>query len=140
MDEINPQPSPKKEKPINTRSGRYWRNLIIAALVALSIGLLFVFYVAMPIIYANGVAQPKRAPVCCIAPSDLGLDYETVSFKTRDGLTLHGWMIPSHNRAAVMISHGIAANRLGHLDQGVFLAEQGFGVLLFDLRAHGESA
>jgi pimeloyl-ACP methyl ester carboxylesterase len=118
---------------------RYWRNIVVAVLAALLIGLLFVFYVALPIMYANGVAHPNRAPVCCTTPGDLGLEYEDVSFTTNDDLTLYGWYIPSRNHAAVIISHGIGGNRLGHLEQGALLAEHGFGVLLLDLRAHGES-
>jgi pimeloyl-ACP methyl ester carboxylesterase len=127
------------KKTIKIRGWRYWRNIVIAVLAILLIGLLSVFYIALPITYANGVARPHRAPVCCTTPGDLGLEYKNVSFTTNDGLTLYGWYIPSQNRAVVIISHGIGGNRLGHLEQGAFLAEHGFGVLLLDLRAHGES-
>jgi fermentation-respiration switch protein FrsA (DUF1100 family) len=124
---------------MKTRGWRYWRNIIIVSLVALFIGLSITFYIALPVIYANGIAHPKRAPVCCETPKDLDLEYEKVSFKTNDRITLQGWYIPSKNQAAVIISHGIGGNRLAHLDIGAYLAENGFGVLLLDLRAHGES-
>lgn len=124
---------------MKTRGRRYWRNIVVVSLASLLTGLMFTFYVALPVPYANGVAQPKRAPVCCGSPSDLGLDYENVSFTTQDGLTLEGWYIPSKNDAAVIISHGIGVNRMSQLEQGAYLAENGFGVLLLDLRAHGES-
>lgn len=122
------------------RGRHYWRNIIMVSAVALLLGLAFTFYIALPIMYANGIAQPKRAPVCCVTPADWGLQYEDVSFQTKDGITLKGWYIPSQNRAAIIISHGIGGNRSGHLEQGVYLAENGFGVLLLDLRAHGDSA
>jgi len=121
------------------RERHYWRNIIIVSLVALLIGLFLTFYLALPIIYANGIAKPKRAPVCCVTPEDWGLQYEDVSFQTNDGITLKGWYIPSRNGAAVIVSHSIGGNRVGHLEKGVYLAENGFGVLLLDLRAHGES-
>lgn len=121
------------------RGWHYWRNIIIVSLVALLIGLCFTFYGALPYIYAYGIAQPKRVSVCCATPKDMGLEYENVSFETNDGVKLQGWYVPSKNRAAIIISHGIGENRIGHLEQGAYLAENGFGVLLLDLRAHGES-
>jgi pimeloyl-ACP methyl ester carboxylesterase len=74
-----------------------------------------------------------------MTPADLGLDYEEVSFLTGDSLTLRGWYIPSQNQAAILIAHGIASNRMAHVEQAAALARHGYGVLLFDLRAHGES-
>ena len=124
---------------MKTRGWRYWRNIIVVSFVGLLIGLLFVFYVASPVIYVNRVAHPKRTAVCCETPEDLGLEYENVSFKTKDGIALQGWYIPSQNQAAVIISHGIGGNRSRHLEEGAYLAENGFGVLLLDLCAHGES-
>lgn len=122
------------------RSGcRYWGNLLLAGLAALLIGLLIVVYGVFPVLNARGVAHPGRAPVCCTTPADHGLHYEDVSFLTAGGIALRGWYIPSRNRAAVILTHGIAGNRLAMLDLGLVLARHGYGVLLFDERAHGES-
>jgi fermentation-respiration switch protein FrsA (DUF1100 family) len=118
---------------------RYWRNIILVSIIALLVGLAFAFYIALPNMYANGVAQPQRASVCCQTPADFGLDYENITFTSKDGITLHGWYLPSQNGAAIIVSHGIGGNRVGQLEKGIFLATQGFGVLLLDLRAHGES-
>lgn len=122
------------------RGCRYWRNLFLVGLAGSFVGLLFIVYVGFPILVTKGAAHPKRAPVCCYTPSDLGLEYEDVSFTTSDGVTLRGWYIPSENGAAVITAHVGLANRLGHhIRPAVALAERGYGVLLFDLRAHGES-
>jgi fermentation-respiration switch protein FrsA (DUF1100 family) len=67
------------------------------------------------------------------------MEYEAVSFETGDELTLQGWYVPSRNRAAVILSHRIASNRIAMLEVAEVLARHGYGVLLFDLRAHGES-
>jgi len=129
----------KRRKDTQKSKWRYWRNLISAFFVIMLIGLLIIFYIVLPIRYAEAIAQPNRAPVCCVTPADLGFNYEIVSFITMDGLTLRGWYIPSKNKAAIIISHGIGGNRMNCLAQGVALATHGYGVLLIDLRAHGES-
>lgn len=126
-------------KANRNRGWRYWRNLSVFSLTSIFIGLLFFQYLGVPFCLSYGYAHPKRAALCCITPADWGLKYEDVSFTTRDGLTLRGWYLPSQNKAAVILTHGIAANRVAVLDPALMLARNGFGVLLFDLRAHGES-
>lgn len=121
------------------RGCRYWRNLGLFTVLAGLVGLLFFVYAGYPYYLSYGWSHPKRLAVCCTTPADRDLDYEDVSFTTGDGLTLHGWYIPSQNRAAVMLIHPMASNRLGVLEIAEFLARNGYGVLLFDLRAHGES-
>ena len=79
---------------------------------------------------------PARSHVCCTTPT---VPYQEVSFPTSDGLTLRGWYLASTNHAAVIVAHGLGGNRLGVLPIGEFLARHGYGVLLLDLRAHGDS-
>lgn len=62
-----------------------------------------------------------------------------VHFATGDGLKLAGWLFPPRNGATVIVGHGHLANRMQVLPQARLLLEHGFGVLLFDWRAHGES-
>jgi pimeloyl-ACP methyl ester carboxylesterase len=121
------------------RGRRYWRNIAFAALLSIALACVFLQYVAHPLILSYGIAHPARVGVCCVTPADGGLDYEDMSFTTSDGLTLRGWYLPSKNRAAVILLHPHASNRIGMLDLAVLFARRGYGVLLFDLRAHGES-
>lgn len=65
--------------------------------------------------------------------------YRDVAFVTSDGLTLRGWYRPSANGAAVVLTHGYSLDRAFLLPQAEILAEDGFGVLTYDLRAHGTS-
>jgi len=52
---------------------------------------------------------------------------------------LHGWYLPSANGAAVVLVHGYGGNRLAVWPEARALAARGYGILLFDLQAHGES-
>ncbi len=62
-----------------------------------------------------------------------------VSLRTEDGLKLAGWYVPSRNRAAVLLVHGFGSNREQLIPHARVLAAEGYGVLMLDLRAHGES-
>ncbi len=66
-------------------------------------------------------------------PPELGA--ETVAFAS-----LRGWLVPGRpGGGAVVLLHGVRANRLAMLKRALVLKRHGFGVLLFDLQAHGES-
>ena len=128
-----------KENARQRRGWRYWRNLGMFALAAGCIGVLFLIYVGHPYYLSRGWAHPQRLAVCCVTPADYGWAYKDASFTTSDGLTLRGWYVPSTNGAAVILAHPLASNRVGVLKVGAMLARHGYGVLMFDLRAHGES-
>jgi pimeloyl-ACP methyl ester carboxylesterase len=123
--------------PRGTR--RYWINLAVFTLAAAVAGYFAYAYFGVSYFMARGFTYPQRLSVCCSTPADMGYPYEDVSFVTRDGVTIRGWWIPSQNRAAVIVLHPMASNRLGALDHARLLAQHGFGSLLIDLRAHGES-
>lgn len=68
-----------------------------------------------------------------------GVEPREISFHTGDGLTLRGWYLPSRSGAAILLAHGHGESRVQMLPEAEFLARAGYGVLLFDWRAHGES-
>jgi len=71
-------------------------------------------------------------------PSDL--HGTAVEFASESGATLHGWLIPGKTGGgAIVLMHGVRANRLSMTDRARFLARAGYTVLLFDFQAHGES-
>ena len=117
------------------RGCRYWLKLLIVGVIGgLSIG-----YVAFVLISAEMLIQPAHASLGGVTPADRGLAYEDVTLATSDGLTLKGWYLPSHNGAAIILLHGYGGNRLEMLDRAALLAKHGYGVLLYDERASGES-
>jgi dienelactone hydrolase len=82
---------------------------------------------------------PPRGAVPRLDSLHTALSLQDVSFRTTDGLLIRGWYGASQNGAAVALLHGWADTRAGMLPEAEMLATAGFGVLLFDWRAHGES-
>jgi dipeptidyl aminopeptidase/acylaminoacyl peptidase len=73
-----------------------------------------------------------------VKPADFA-EARDVTLRTSDGLALRGWYVPSRNRAAVVLAHGLSQTRVDMVPEARILRDAGHGVLLFDLRAHGES-
>jgi uncharacterized protein len=111
----------------DSRLRRYVRRSLIAVGV-----LLLVSQVLFPTAIAYVVTHTARAEV---PTPNLGAAHEDVSFTTSDGLTLHGWFVPSRNGATVIAFPG----RSGPQDETRMLVRHGFGVLLFDRRGEGAS-
>ncbi len=73
-------------------------------------------------------------------PADYGLPFEEVTFSAADGLRLRGWWIPAHgSERAVIVMHGHGESMDWDVHRAPVLHDAGFGVLLFDFRAHGQS-
>jgi hypothetical protein len=106
---------------------RYTRRALLAGVAY--VVCTFVLFTAS---YSYVVTHALRAEV---PPADLGAPYEDVEFTTSDGLRLDGWYIRSRNGAAVIAFPGRAAAQ----KRAKMLADQGYGVLLFDRRGEGES-
>lgn len=92
------------------------------------------------LVYVN--THPPKYPLH-IPPSRYRVSYETVTFKSEDGIELKGWFVkpaaPRPQSPAVIICHGVGANKSDFTDLAVSLSRRGYSVLLFDFRAHGES-
>jgi dipeptidyl aminopeptidase/acylaminoacyl peptidase len=116
---------------------RYWLNLLCAFVVASLIGTAVVVIV-LAYWNARSLISPHHAPMTS-TPAESGLLYESVTFTSADGLRLAGWYIPSRNGATIILCHGLGCNRVEMLPQAVLLAEHGYGLFLFDFRAHSES-
>ena len=113
------------------RTGPLWRRLVRRSMHVV-VAVLAAYFVVQPVLFAYAVTHVQRA----VVPEDeLGVAHEDVTFTTSDGLTLHGWYIPSRNGAAIVDFPG----RLGTQAHARMLAEHGYGVLLFDRRGEGRS-
>ncbi len=73
-------------------------------------------------------------------PDDLGLDFENVTFKTADGLTLTGWYVPAENsRFTILFCHGNGGNIMHYLDSINIFYNLGLSCFIFDYRGYGGS-
>lgn len=92
------------------------------------------------LVYAN--THPPRYPLH-VPPSQYHVDFESVSFTTSDAVKLAGWLIkpvPRRQRSpAIILCHGVGANRSDFTALAAALANRGYFALTFDFRAHGES-
>ncbi|MBO9407848.1 alpha/beta hydrolase [Shimia sp. R9_1] len=107
-------------------------------------------------VISNMMVKPGQSPLFD-SPDAYGLDYEDVAFQTEDGVTLRGWLIHGGSDKVIVQTHfGVQCNRggwtpKGHgpitpwkqdikfLRQAEYLMEQGYSVLMYDMRGHGES-
>lgn len=105
---------------------------------------------------ADMMTKPGKSPVFG-NPKDFGLDYEDVTFKASDGVTLSGWLIKGNTGKVIIQTHfGIQCSRSGYTpkDKGLVkgwpkdieflkhvkhLVNAGYSVLMYDLRNHGNS-
>ncbi len=102
--------------------------------------------------------KPGKSPVF-ETPDQYNLDYENVTFKTDDGISLSGWLVKGGTDKVIIQSHfGVQCSRSGFtvkgkgmmekslwnkdipfLKQVKYLSQAGYSVLLYDMRNHGES-
>jgi dipeptidyl aminopeptidase/acylaminoacyl peptidase len=118
-------------------SNSYRRRLGLAVVVAALI--VVAAFAAIAVRVFSRVVRglhPERETVG--APTGLS-SVEPITLKTRDQITLRGWYVPTRNGAVIVLVHGYGAQRTQLLPEARALASNGYGVLLFDLRGHGES-
>jgi alpha/beta superfamily hydrolase len=116
---------------------------------------LAIIYAVTCYIFAQLTLNPKRQPIET-TPAEYGLAYEDVEFHSSDNLNLKGWFIPGDTRKVLLVTHPMYCNRHGFLvrNKSVFMAaktdidlllaikalkEEGYSILTFDFRNHGES-
>jgi pimeloyl-ACP methyl ester carboxylesterase len=102
-------------------------------------------YIGLSIYGATAAMPLPRLPlVPGVTPASYGLEYEDVSFRSReDDVLLKGWYLPARGDTAVIIVHGGEQNRVDDnvdtLELARDMVARGYGMLLFDLRGRGES-
>lgn len=107
--------------------------VLLVALAALYLG---VGLVVADRLSAPSPTVPERTP------GSVGLGYETVDLRSEDGVPLRAWWIEDEGaeRAAVLV-HGWNGDKSDEyvVDTAPIYAENGYSVLVLDLRGHGES-
>ena len=110
-------------------------------LIALIVGLVGV-YVWVSYRMAANLTTAERTELEG-TPEDFGRVYEPVRFMSRSkDVMLEGWYLAGRGGMPVIILlHGIGSNRTGGemIELACLINDRGYGVLMFDLRGHGES-
>ena len=110
---------------------RRWRILGALLLAAAVLGSLFVWNIG------GVLVAPSNHPIGSPPPS---LHVQSVEFSSASGTMIHGWLIAGQpGKGAVVLLHGVHANRRVMAARAEFLARAGYSVLLFDFQGHGES-
>lgn len=116
--------------------GLLWPGLG-AGLLAVGLGVLAI--AASTAWHAVSIVRPPRldpdaADIQAQLPGS-----QAVSFQAPDGVMLRGTFVPSKNGAYVVLLHGLFGNRRQTLPEAQVLSQYGYGVLIYDNRAHGDS-
>jgi len=124
-------------------------TLLIIILVIAFIYLFTCYFIAGTIIHLNRQPVPRN-------PKHYGMDFENIEYKTSDGVTIKGWLIPGSLKKLVIITHVGGLTKYGStvpyknltklynkeiefLRTAKHLHKEGYWVLMFDFRNHGES-
>jgi alpha-beta hydrolase superfamily lysophospholipase len=122
------------------RSATPTRGTVIsrAATARLGLGATAVVTTILALVQAScALARPAQARIGG-PPADLG--GQSVTFPSASGATVHAWFSPGRPGAgAVLVLHGVGANRLLMRARARFLHRAGYAVLVPDLQAHGET-
>ena len=107
---------------------------------------------------SNMMIKPGKSPVF-ETPDQYNLDYEDVTFTTKDGISLSAWLVKGGSDKVIIQSHfGVQCSRCGFtiegkgmiekmlwssdihfLNQAKYLVDAGYSVLMYDFRNHGNS-
>src|SRR3989454_3697757 len=120
-----------------TRLRWYYRILLWATIL-----IAFILFVGLPVagsflITNSHFRFPERGPT---TPEAVGISVLPAEFVSEDGITLQcRWIPGAPSMPVIIFVHGLNRSRLELLERGADASRRGYGVLLFDLRNHGES-
>ena len=111
-----------------TRRCKIFSALFIAAII---LGVIFVWSIG------GILVAPANQP---IGNPPASLHVENVEFSSASGATIHGWFVAGEpGKGAIILMHGVHANRFSLVARAEFLSHAGYSILLFDFQGHGES-
>ncbi|MBN2238258.1 MAG: hypothetical protein JW712_00660 [Dehalococcoidales bacterium] len=124
--------------------------IVLYSLIGIVLVYLFLcWFLAGTIIHLNRQPVPKT-------PADYGMEYEDITFTASDGVHIKGWLIPGSQNKLIVMTHVGGLTKYGStvpyknltklynkevefLRTAIHLHHEGYWVLMFDFRNHGES-
>lgn len=127
-----------------TKPARPWLVRAVVYLLKLALFGIFVFLVIDLILtiylsYETVVEELAPAHHSVTKPDGFTLPIEEISFTGGDDLTLVGWYVPPQNEAVIILLHGYGGDRAAMMWHAEQLYAAGYGLLMYDERASGES-
>ena len=116
---------------------KFWAGLAVVLVVTSA-------FISLVVIPHEGI-QTERKPLLT-SPADVGLEFENFVLSPADqALKIAGWWMPAESaRATLVFIHGGGSNRhsqyFGSLKFYRAMVDRGIGLVVVDLRNHGDSA
>lgn len=133
----------KKPRPPQASGPIGLHKLLVGFLKLLGFGLAALVLVSGILMYFENyrTLQAETAPAHqnVDIPPGTTLPLEEVTFDGADGIRLAGWYVAPKNGAVIILLHGYGGTRASMLWHAETLVEAGYGVLMYDERASGES-
>jgi pimeloyl-ACP methyl ester carboxylesterase len=125
---------------MNRHFARHW---IFRLMLLLGCLVVFTLFIVLPVLGSLLITNSRfqfreRGPT---TPEAVGLAVMPAEFASQDGISLRGWWSPGESSKPVIIFvHGLNRSRVEMLERAADANRRGYGVLLFDLRNHGDSS
>ncbi|MBI9047675.1 MAG: alpha/beta fold hydrolase [Anaerolineaceae bacterium] len=124
--------------PLSSSHWLYRRRILLLVFLEIPLAI----FILGPLAYVAVMTQSIQHTICCETPLDYGAnEYEDVLIQTNDGITLSGWYVPPSNNSGevIVLLHGARGDRRGTSWFARQFIQAGYGLLLYDQRALGES-
>lgn len=133
------EPRQDHESSNQQSRGRRWGRRAVVAVLCLALFVSVVLPFMLSFLITKAGTRPGERERTD-TPAAQGATFENVTFTSSDGNQLSGWYLPpSGKTVTIIMTHGLFRSRYEMLDRGVALWREGYGVLLYDLRRHGQS-
>jgi len=111
---------------------------IAIAIIGTIIGIYIAFMLLLYFTQSRHIYKPTHEIES--TPESLGLEYDSIMFKTSDNMTLNGWFIPNHtSQRVVLFFHGNTGN-ISHCMESIEMFHHlGLSTFIFDYRGFGNS-
>lgn len=115
---------------------RYVFNIFSTIILSITFAILFLS-IYFTNLWTKAILHPARTSPTGNTLKENNIEYQEVTLITKDGLKLSAWYTPPKNGAVILLAHGYNDNRPESLY--VMFAQNDYGVLAWDFRAHGNS-